>query len=306
MMSQGAANTEPDLSETAGTVTGAVFGDVARWGDRPAVLDLDGGEHIGYARLAEAVRRGARGLLRRGLRPGDAVGIDVVPSPEFTAAMYAVLAAGGVVVPVGGDPVADGAHLSEHDVRLLLAAPGRADAAIALADRSRVRQVIALGEGDDPAPLAGLADEDGPGPENPLSPESPALLPVGAAAPYDHRAVLDRMDRLSRVTEPTDLDVVLVAGPPGDGVALMAVLSLALRRGATVLTAASMDPDRARRVIIDQRVHLALLTAPIVSGLAPSSPGERWPCSLAAALSPAPPLIATAAHPAAEPADALV
>lgn len=305
MMSQGGTNTEPDVAETAGTVTDAVFGDVARWGDRPAVLDLDGGEHIGYARLAEAVRRGACGLLRRGLRQGDAVGIDVVPSPECAAAVYAVLAAGGVVVPVGGDdPVADGAHLSEHDVRLLLAAPGRADAAIALADRSRVRQVIALGEGDGPAPLAGLA-EDGPGPENPLSPESPALLPVGAAAPDDHRAVLDRMDRLSRVTEPTDLDVVLVAGPPGDGVALLAVLSLALRRGATVLTAASMDLDRARRVIADQRVRLALLSAPIVSGLAAAS-GERWPCPLAAALSSEPPLIATAAHQAAEKADAIV
>lgn len=304
MMSQGATNTEPDLSDSAGTVNDAVFGAVARWGDRPAVLDLDGGEHIGYARLAEAVRRGACGLLRRGLRPGDAVGIDVVPSPECAAAVYAVLAAGGVVVPVGGDPVADGAHLSDHDVRLLLAAPGRADAAIALADRSRVRQVIALGEGDGPGPLAGLA-EDGPGPENPLSPESPALLPVGAAGPYDHRAVLDRMDRLSQVTEPTDLDVVLVAGPPGDGVALLAVLSLALRRGATVLTAASMDLDRARRVIAGQRVRLALLTAPIVGGLAAPS-GEPWPCSLAAALSPAPALIATAAHPAAEKADAIV
>jgi len=206
---------------------------------------------------------------------------------------------------VGADPVTDAAHLSEHDARLLLATACRADAAIALADRSRVRQVITLDQGDGPGPLAGLADEDAPCPGNPVSPESPALWPVGADAPYDHRALLDRVDRLRRVTEPTDLDVVLIAGPSGDGVALLTVLSLALRRGATVLTAASMDLDRARRVITNQRVRLAMLNAPIVSGLA-TPPDVRWLPSLAAALSPAPPLIATAAHPSAEPADAIV
>jgi len=303
MMSQQAA--EPDGSGTAGTVTTAVFGDVARWGDRPAVLDLDGGEHIGYSRLAEMVRRAAGGLLRRGLRPGDVVGMDVIPSPECVAAAYAVLSAGGVVTPVGGDPAADAAHLSAHDSRLLLAAPRRADAAIALADRSRVRQVIALGEATGATSFASLLDDDGPSPALPPSPESPALLPVGASAAYDHRAVLDRMRRLSRVIAPTDLDVVLISGPPGDGTALLTVLSLALRRGATVLTAASMDLDRARRVLTDQRVRLALLHAPVVRGLS-ALPLDRSLPSLAAVISPVPPLIATPAHPAAAPADAIV
>lgn len=304
-MSQQAANAEPEGSRATGTVPGVVFGDVARWGDRPAVLDLDGGEHIGYGRLAEIVHRAAGGLLRRGLRPGDAVGMDVIPSPECVAAAYAVLAAGGVVSPVGGDPAADAAHLSAHDARLLLAAPRRADAAIALAERSRVRQVIAMGEAPGATPFAGLVD-DGPAGDVPFpaSPEAPALLPVGAATAYDHRAILDRMHRLSRVAEPTDLDVVLISGPPADGTALLTVLSLALRHGATVLTAASMDLERARRVLADQRVRLALLHAPVVRGLSDRPAG--WLPSLSAVISPAPPLIATPAHPAVAPADAIV
>lgn len=304
MMSQQAANTGPDRSGPAGTVIDAVFGDVARWGDRPAVLDLDGGEHIGYARLAETVRAAARGLLRRGLRPGDAVGMYVIPSPACVAAAYAVLAAGGVVTPVGDDRAADAAHLSALDARLLLAAPRRADAAIALAERSRVRQVIALGDATGATSFASLLDDDAPAPEFP-PPESPVLLPAGAPGPYDHHDILDRMSRLGRVAAPTDLDVVLIAAPPGDGSAMLTVLSLALRHGATVLTASSMDLDRAYRVIADQRVRLALLGAATVRGLA-GIPLERELPSLAAVISPAPPLIATPGCSGAAPACALV
>jgi acyl-CoA synthetase (AMP-forming)/AMP-acid ligase II len=304
MMSQQAANAGRDF-ETAGTLVDAVFGDVTRWGDRPAVLDLDGGEHIGYARLAETVRAAAGGLLRRGLRPGDTVGLDVIPSPQCVAAAYAVLAAGGVVAPVGGDLVADAAHLSAHDARLLLAAPQRADAAIELAERSRVRQVIAMGEVAGATSFADLLADDTGTATCPLSPESPALLPVDGSGPYDHRHLLDRVARIGRVVAPTDLDTVLIAAPPGDGAALLAVLSLALLRGATVLTSATMDLTRCRRVIADQGVRLALLAAPTLRALAGPRLARDAP-SLTAAFSPAPALMITRNDPEPKDADAIV
>jgi len=50
--------------------------------------------------FCEQVRRTALGLIRLGLRPGDAVGILAPPSPWWLITDFAILAAGGVSVPM--------------------------------------------------------------------------------------------------------------------------------------------------------------------------------------------------------------
>jgi len=67
-------------------------------GDRPA-LRLDG-DALTYAELDDASARMASLLCRRGLRPGDRVGIMLPNVPHFAVAYYGVLRAGGVVVPM--------------------------------------------------------------------------------------------------------------------------------------------------------------------------------------------------------------
>ena len=48
----------------------------------------------------EQVRRTALGLIRLGLRPGDAVGVLAPPSPWWLISDFAILAAGGISVPM--------------------------------------------------------------------------------------------------------------------------------------------------------------------------------------------------------------
>jgi long-chain acyl-CoA synthetase len=67
-------------------------------GDRPA-LSLDG-IAMTYAELDDASARMACLLRRRGLQPGDRVGIMLPNVPQFAVAYYGVLRAGGVVVPM--------------------------------------------------------------------------------------------------------------------------------------------------------------------------------------------------------------
>jgi long-chain acyl-CoA synthetase len=55
---------------------------------------------ITYAELEAATRRVARCLIERGLEPGDRVGLMLPNVPEFAAAYYGILRAGGVVVPM--------------------------------------------------------------------------------------------------------------------------------------------------------------------------------------------------------------
>jgi long-chain acyl-CoA synthetase len=98
-------------------------------GDRPALrLDADA---LTYAELDDASARMASLLSRRGLRPGDRVGIVLPNVPYFAVAYYGVLRAGGVVVPMNvllkQREVAF--HLGDSEAGLVIAMHGVADAA---------------------------------------------------------------------------------------------------------------------------------------------------------------------------------
>ncbi|WP_225726907.1 MULTISPECIES: non-ribosomal peptide synthetase [unclassified Nocardia] len=82
------------------------FEQARRAGERPALLWDVAGE-LSYGALAEWALRIAGGLVARGVRPGDAVGITLPRGPEQVAAILGVLAAGAAYVPMGVDqPVA--------------------------------------------------------------------------------------------------------------------------------------------------------------------------------------------------------
>jgi long-chain acyl-CoA synthetase len=59
-----------------------------------------GGTELSYAELDDRSARLAAVLLRKGLQPGDRVGVMLPNVPEFPIAYYGVLRAGGVVVPM--------------------------------------------------------------------------------------------------------------------------------------------------------------------------------------------------------------
>ncbi|GAA3107786.1 hypothetical protein [Nonomuraea salmonea] len=60
-----------------GTVIHEVFRRAYERGDRPALVDLRGGHVYGYRRLVTEVTRAASGLVRRGARRDQVVGVHV-------------------------------------------------------------------------------------------------------------------------------------------------------------------------------------------------------------------------------------
>ena len=92
---------ETDRQVGAGWTLGTLLGDIARYGERPALIAVgDGGRRTwSFAELAEGAGRLATGLLRQGLQPGEPVFLMGKGSPEWVAVRLGLGAAGALAVP---------------------------------------------------------------------------------------------------------------------------------------------------------------------------------------------------------------
>jgi len=75
---------------------------VGRYGDATALRfkPADAWDQLDYAAVGHAVEEAALGLIRLGLSPGDRVGLLAESRMEWTLCDFAIVAAGGVTVPV--------------------------------------------------------------------------------------------------------------------------------------------------------------------------------------------------------------
>jgi len=146
------------------------LGDVLRLpacGDRVAYIDRRDPSHpraLSAVELEDLITSVARGLGRRGIRPGDRVGILSENRLEFVAAYFGIMRMGAVAVPVNYKlPPATIAHIfSDSDLRLVMS-----DAPRRVVVPSRVPMVGLDEEGADgfaalldPGPLVTYAPDD--------------------------------------------------------------------------------------------------------------------------------------------------
>jgi long-chain acyl-CoA synthetase len=101
-----------------------------------------------YREMGDAIRRIARGLLALGVQPGDRVGIFAENRPEWALADFAILAVGGVSVPIyATNTQPQAAYLvAETDMAVLFTGnQSNYDKALSLAaDSPALRHVIAF------------------------------------------------------------------------------------------------------------------------------------------------------------------
>jgi long-chain acyl-CoA synthetase len=111
--------------------------------DKTAIRFLD--TEIRYGELETAVRALAARLLENGLQPGDRVALFIPNVPEYTICYFAILYAGGAVVPINVLAAAPEVtyFLNDSGARLLLAHSSFAEAAKAGAAEAGAQLVIA-------------------------------------------------------------------------------------------------------------------------------------------------------------------
>ncbi|MFC5502948.1 AMP-binding protein [Lysinimonas soli] len=157
------------------TLRSLLVGSIARFGDRPAVVDADG-RTLSYRDLERFGNRLARALVAAGISPGDPVAVMMSNSVEWVVADQGILRAGGAKVPI--NPM-----LSASEMRYILADSG---ATVALVDEA----------------LAGVARQAGVARVIELGREWDGLLAVDAG----------RNSEVEVVVAPSDVALILYTG----------------------------------------------------------------------------------------------
>ncbi|HWG62134.1 MAG TPA: AMP-binding protein [Streptosporangiaceae bacterium] len=219
------------MARTRGTHT-ALAGGRAEWP----------GQVLSHAGLADVLECAAAGLVRRGLRAGDAVGVYVPDAASYVVAIHAILAAGGVPSPASACASAArvAEQLTQSGARILITASPLTDLALEAADGSRVRQVISFEDAPGTTPfsaLLGKGRREAAGGRR----SDPALVlyrqGVGGwfgCEAVSHAAMAGELARLAASSPLSASDVVLAAPPAGDCLDYTIVVNLALLCGGTV------------------------------------------------------------------------
>ncbi|MET8868215.1 AMP-binding protein [Nonomuraea sp. NPDC004580] len=225
-----------------GTVIHEVFRRAYERGDRPALVDLRGGHVYGYRRLVTEVTRAASGLVRRGARRDQVVGVHVSTAGAQTLAVHTVVAAGGVAAPVeaGAGAYELAERLRECDARALITTPDLAESAIQAAEQSRVRQVYSLGRALDTIDFRCLLTLEPTALPALDAASQPALL-LADGRRLSHAELLARMAELDARIRLAESDVVLTMWRPDGGCDLLALVALGVSKGALVVAAGGRD-----------------------------------------------------------------
>ena len=258
---------------------------------RPGRTALISGTHrMTYAELDAASDRLATGLRHRGLRPGDAVGLQLPNVPQFAVAYFGILKAGCVAVPMNVLLKArEAAHvLRDSDARLLITWAGAAEEAAKAAADVGLGDLVVLTTPGVPQPPLGqpferlLAVPAERAPLHQTDPGDVAVIVYTAGttgrpkgAELTHFQLYMNADTPGRLFGIRDDDVVLVVLPLFHVFALSSILDVCVRFGATMTlvprfdAAAVLDTIERDRVTVFEGVptmYVALLGQPDLAG----------------------------------------
>ncbi|GAA2054877.1 long-chain fatty acid--CoA ligase [Catenulispora yoronensis] len=238
-----------------------------RWPAKTALVE--GEQRLTFAELWHQVRRQAAALVDLGVRPGDPVALMCPNTTEFPRAYYAILAAGGVVVPVHllltADEVAT--VLKDSGARLVIAHAMCAPTATAAAEQASAEQpttdlpVVTVGPG---GRLEELTERAAPLPTFiTRKPEDPAVIfytsgttgtPKGAVLSHLNLVLNATVDAYDARDEVRRDDVVLASLPLFHTFGQTVSMNATWRLGATVVLLPRFDADAAIALMAKENV----------------------------------------------------
>src|SRR5713101_7269688 len=152
----------PDVAIPEVSLTDFVFQSASGIQNKPALIEGLTGRTWTYAQLADAVRRTASSLAKKGFRKGDVFGIFSTNCPEYAIAFHAVAMLGGINTTLNPLYTAEEAaqQLKDAGAKFVVSAPKFVEKARAAAQQSNIEELFVFGDADDATPFASLLDSD--------------------------------------------------------------------------------------------------------------------------------------------------
>jgi acyl-CoA synthetase (AMP-forming)/AMP-acid ligase II len=246
--------------------------------DKPALVDGPSGRALTYGQLAEAVRRAAVGLSRRGFGKGDVFAIFSPNLPEFAIAFHAAAMLGGIVTTI--NPLATAAELAgqlnDSGAIFLVTVPPLLGTAAEAAGKAKVREVFVFGEAEGATPFAALLADDGSPPEVRIDvredlvalPYSSGTTGLPKGVMLTHYNLVGNILQMEGM-EPLDQHDTLIAVLPFFHIyGMVVILNRALHKGATLVSMPRFDLQQFLQIMQQYGVTRAYLVPPIVLALA--------------------------------------
>ena len=228
--------------------------------DHPALIEGD--LRLTYSELWQQVLRQAGALTELGVRPGDRIALMCPNTAEFPRAYYAILAAGGVVVPVhllltAGEVAA---VLKDSGAGMLIAHVGCAEAAAPAAEQAGI-PLLSAGPGGG---LEKLTEQATPLPTFVTrKPDDPAVIfytsgttgtPKGAVLSHLNLVMNATTDAYDAREEVRRDDIVLASLPLFHTFGQTVSMNATWRLGGTIVLLPRFDPDAAITLMAQENV----------------------------------------------------
>ena len=246
--------------------------------DQPALIDGSSGRSLSYGELGGAIHAFAAGLASRDFGRGDVFAIYMPNVPEYAIAFFGVSRAGGIVTTLNPLYTADEAahQLKDAGARFLLTVPPFLDKAKQAAKASSVEEVFVLGEPDGATPFSALMRQDRDAPDLDLNPaEDLVALPYSSGTTGLPKGVmLTHHNLVANVTQCVPIEGIeegeITVGilPFYHIYGMTVILSMALQRGATVITMPKFEMEDFCELVQNHKIKSAYLVPPIILGLA--------------------------------------
>ncbi len=261
----------PDIAIPDGPLTGYVFEHADRYPDRAAFVDLATTSTWTYRELRDRIHRTAAGLVARGFKPGDVLGVMAPNSPDYAVAFHGAAVAGGIATtinPVYG-PEEIAFQLRDAGATMLVAAASGVEPASKAAAETGIGEVLVFGDSFDA--LAGEASLE----QVPVGPHDTVVLPYSSGTTglpkgvmLTHRNCAGNIAQTCAVFPFEEHDVIIAVLPFFHIYGMQVIMNSGLRVGATLVTMPRFDLVGFLQAVQEHRVTVAYLVPPIVLALA--------------------------------------
>ncbi|HEY7593797.1 MAG TPA: AMP-binding protein [Actinophytocola sp.] len=232
-----------------------------------AFVDHASGRRVSWQQVESAVDAYAAVLLQAGLVPGDRVAIVLPTSPEFAVALFAVLRAGGIAVPLGTQSPAPELEriLDDSGAAILVGEPA-----------GSVPTVLAPPDLDATAEVRLTADGPRGGEDIAVLCYTSGTAGVPRGVMLSHRALLSNVEQCAALKPApvNSTDRVLLVVPLFHAYGLGPGLLQVAAAGATAVLMETFGVDRALAACTEHRVT-ALVGVPAMYQAFAAQPADR-------------------------------